>query len=57
MSEYEAPDYMAEPWALPDGIDFEDYIIATYIGNVDANINVELIGPALAIETAIKILS
>ncbi|MHA1376817.1 MAG: RuBisCO large subunit C-terminal-like domain-containing protein [Candidatus Helarchaeota archaeon] len=50
MSEYEPPDYMAEPWALPDGIDFEDYIIGTYIGNVDANINVELIGPALAIE-------
>ncbi len=50
MSEYEPPDLMAEPWALPDGIDFEDYIIGTYIGMVDANINVDLIGPALAIE-------
>jgi len=47
---YEEPDYPSEPMALPEGVDFESYVIASYIGKIDANISVETIGPAIAIE-------
>ncbi|MHA1145841.1 MAG: RuBisCO large subunit C-terminal-like domain-containing protein [Candidatus Helarchaeota archaeon] len=48
--EYEEPDYLSEPMALPEGVDFDEYVIASYIAYLDANINVDIIGPAVAIE-------
>ena len=47
---YEEPDYLSEPLALPEGVDFDKYIVASYIGKIDANISVDVIGPAVAIE-------
>ncbi|MHA1232439.1 MAG: ribulose 1,5-bisphosphate carboxylase, partial [Candidatus Helarchaeota archaeon] len=48
--EYEPPDYLSEPLALPEGVDFDKYIVCTYLGRISADINVDVIGPALAIE-------
>jgi len=48
--EYKEPDYLSEPLALPEGVDYDEYIICTYIGHIDSDINVNIIGPALAIE-------
>ncbi|MHA1269825.1 MAG: RuBisCO large subunit C-terminal-like domain-containing protein [Candidatus Helarchaeota archaeon] len=47
---YEPPDYLSDPLALPEGVDFDKYIVCTYIGRIDADISVDVIGPALAIE-------
>ncbi|MBD3228327.1 MAG: ribulose 1,5-bisphosphate carboxylase [Candidatus Lokiarchaeota archaeon] len=47
---YEKPDYLSEPLALPETVDFNEYIVCTYIGHISADINVDVIGPALAIE-------
>jgi 2,3-diketo-5-methylthiopentyl-1-phosphate enolase len=49
-AEYEPPDYLSQPIGLPESIDIDKFIVATYLGRIDANINVDIIGPALAIE-------
>lgn len=45
-----ATDVTAQPNALPEGVDFEDQIIATYLAIVPAAFNMVFIAPLLAIE-------
>jgi len=46
-----ADDYDAMAMALPEGIDFEEYVIATYFAEVSANMGVSLkVAQAIAIE-------
>ncbi|NVM55624.1 MAG: ribulose 1,5-bisphosphate carboxylase [Candidatus Helarchaeota archaeon] len=47
----EPDDYEAMAMALPEGIDFEEYVIATYYGEINANMGVSLkVAQAIAIE-------
>ena len=46
-----ADDYDAMAMALPEGIDYEEYVIATYFAEVSANMGVSLkLAQAIAIE-------
>lgn len=48
--EYVPPDYDAAFTALPESVDFDEFVVCTYMGRIDANISIDIIGPAIALE-------